>query len=352
MDTTPPENAAATAGRTRPTSMKAAFFTSRGGPETISYGQLAVPQLATGTVLVRVEASAVDHVDTFVRSGAYTTELVFPQVVGRDLVGTVERFGPGSAELYASLAPGDGVWSNSMGFAGRPGTAAEFATVPVERLYALPAGVDPIAAAAVLHSGATAYLALHTHAELQEGEVVFIGGAGGGVGQGALIQAIRAGAVVIASCRASDVDHCLGQGASVALDYHSPTFGQQLRAAMERVSGGRGIDVHVETSGRHQLELAVDVLAQRGRIVVLSGVAATNPLPVGKLYMRDGSIRGFAISNATVAELAEAAATVNELLSVGALHARRLTTLPLREAAQAHALMEAGTVRGKIVLLP
>ncbi|AIY03958.1 hypothetical protein ART_4359 [Arthrobacter sp. PAMC 25486] len=332
--------------------MKAAYFTGRGGLDVIEYGNVPLPRPAPGTILVRVAASAVDNVDTFVRSGAYATELVFPQVLGRDLVGTVERLGSGTPEEYAGFAPGDPVWSNSMGFAGRPGAAAEFAAVPVERLYRLHAGTNPVAAAAVLHSGATAYLALHRHGQVQPGETVFIGGAGGGVGSAALSQAVSAGAMVVASSSAADLEYCRGLGAGAVLDYRSPDFADELRDTVDRVSGGRGVDVHLETSGRHQLDLALDVLGLRGRIVLMSGMSAKATIPLGRLYPHDISIRGFAISNATETDLAEASTTVNKLLAGGALAARSITTLPLQDAARAHSAMEAGTVHGKIVLLP
>lgn len=185
--------------------MHAAYFNSTGGADVIKFGELPRSALLPGTVLVRVAAAAVDHVDTFVRAGTYSTKLVFPQVPGRDMVGTVEQLGPGTNNAPANFHVGNPVWSNSMGFGGRAGTAAEFTAVPRGRLYHLPAGVE----------------------------------------------------------------HCLDLGAQVALDYRSPTFGQDLRAAVERVSGGRVVDVHLETSGRHRLGLAVDLLALRGRIVVL-----------------------------------------------------------------------------------
>lgn len=333
----------------KPPFMKASYFTELGGPGVIHYGDQPLPGPTPGTVLVRVAASAVNHVDTFVRSGAYATELHFPQVVGRDLVGTAELIGPGTAGRFS---PGDAVWSNSMGFGGLPGAAAQFIAVPAERLYVLPAGVDPVQAAAVLHSGATAYLALHRHGQVQPGETVFIGGAGGGVGSAAVSQAVSAGALVVASSSAADLDYCRGLGASAVLDFRSPDFADELRDTVGRVSGGRGVDVHLETSGRHQLDLAVDVLGLRGRIVLMSGMSATATIRLGRLYPHDISIRGFAISNATETDLAEAAATVNKLLADGALAARSITTLPLQDAARAHSAMEAGTVHGKIVLLP
>lgn len=286
--------------------MNAAYFSSKGGADVIKFGQLPMPVLLPGSVLVRVAAAAVDHVDTFVRVGTYSTELVFPQVPGRDVVGTVERLGPGMPGGPAGFRVGDSVWVNSMGFGGRPGTAA------------------------------TAHLALHTHAQLQPGETVFIGGAAGEVGTAALVQAIRSGARAITSSSAADVEHCLALGASAALDYRSAEFPAKLRSAADTVSGGRGVDVHLETSGRHQLGLAVDLLALRGRIVVLSGRAATDSVPLGRLYTKDGSIRGFAISNATVEDLATAAETVNAMLQDGNLRAQKVTVLPLPRKRPAH----------------
>ncbi len=329
--------------------MDAAYFRHTGSADAIEFGELPVPELPGGSVLVRVAATAVNHVDTFVRSGAFATTLSFPQAVGRDLTGTVQEVGP---DVPAGFRPGDPVWSNSMGFAGRPGAGAGFAAVPADRLYHLPRGVDPVAAAAVVHAGATAWLALHRHARLVPGETVFVGGAGGQVGSALVVQAVRAGARVITSSSAADADYCRSLGAVTALDYRSPTLAAELGDAVREASGGHGLDVHIETSGRHRLETAVGLLALRGRIIALSGIAATNPVPLGSLYTRDGSILGFAISNATVGELAAAAAAVNVLLADGSLRARHITRRPLREAAAAHTAMESAAVHGKWVLIP
>ncbi|WP_218063010.1 NADPH:quinone reductase [Arthrobacter sp. SDTb3-6] len=329
--------------------MDAAYFRHTGGSDVIEFGPLPVPQLPDHAVLVRVAATAVNHVDTFVRSGGYATALSFPQAIGRDATGTVERVG---AAVDAPFRPGDPVWSNSLGFGGRSGAGAAFTVVPADRLYPLPAGVDPVEAAAVLHAGATAWLALHRHAGVQPGDTVFVGGGTGQVGSALVVQAVRAGARVITSSSADDAGHCRSLGATATLDYRSPALMDELAAAARSVSGGRGLDVHIETSGRHQLEAAVEMLALRGRIIALSGMAATNALPLGRLYTRDGSVHGFAISNATVGELADAARAVNELLADGSLRARHITRLPLSGAAGAHAAMEAGTARGKLVLIP
>lgn len=324
--------------------MRAAFIDQLGPAENIRFGELPVPVPGATDVLVRVAAVAVDPVDTFIRSGAYRTPTPFPFVIGRDLAGTVAAADPAAT----GFTLGDRVWCNSMGHAGRQGAAAEFVAVPADRLYRLPDGVDPDAAVAVAHPAATAYLALHTHAGLRAGETVFIAGGGGHVGGAATVLAVRAGARVVASAAAADLDYCRSLGADVALDYRDPDLAARLRDAAPV-----GVDVHLDTSGRHDLLLATEVLAPRGRIVIMSGIHARPQLPAGPLYTRGGRILGFAISNATAAELTAAAARINQLLAGGVLAPRGLRVLPLAAAAEAHHLLESGQARGlRLILRP
>lgn len=97
--------------------MQAVTFEQLGGPEALRLREIDEPQLRANQVLVRVQAVAVDHVDTFVRSGAFQTALATPHVVGRDLVGTVLRVAAG----VTKFAVGDLVWTNSAGYDGRMG---------------------------------------------------------------------------------------------------------------------------------------------------------------------------------------------------------------------------------------
>lgn len=153
--------------------MLAAYITELGSADAIRVGRLPVPQPGPTDVLVHAQAVAVNAVDTFVRSGTYRTPTPFPFVLGRDLVGTVAAVGPGAAPFRV----GQAVWCNSLGHGGRQGACAEYAVVPADRLYALPPGVDPVAAVAAVHPAATAYLGLFIHAHLRPGETVFVGGA-------------------------------------------------------------------------------------------------------------------------------------------------------------------------------
>jgi NADPH:quinone reductase-like Zn-dependent oxidoreductase len=327
-----------------PLTMHAAFIEGLGPPELIRYGKLPVPGLGPADVLVRVSATTVNPVDTFVRSGVFRTPVDFPFVISRDLVGTVAATG----REVTGFAPGDQVWCNSLGHNGRQGAAAEFAVVAASRVYRLPPGVSPADAVAVVHPAATAYLGLFTHGQLRAGENVLVAGAGGNVGGAMVVLAAQAGARVIATARSSDFEYCRSLGAAEVLDYQDPELIRQIKAISPR-----GIDVHLDTSGVNDFDGAVQMLAHRGRIVLLAGVRTRPVLPAGALYMKDGSIRGFAISQATTDELAEAATTINRLLEAGKLRPRAVEHLPLRAAADTHRRLEAGELHGiRVVLHP
>ncbi|THA90739.1 NADPH:quinone reductase [Streptomyces sp. LRa12] len=300
---------------TVPEVMRAAYIDAVGPADAIRYGELAVPPVGPTDVLVRGAAVAADPVDTFVRSGAYATPLPLPFVVGRDLVGEVAVAGPGAA----GLAVGQRVWCNSLGHAGRQGSFAQYATVAAERLYPAPAGIDAEHLVAAAHPAASAWLALFRHGRLRAGETVYVGGGAGNVG-----------------------------GAAEVLDHHAPDLGARVRGAAPD-----GYDVHLDTSGHGVLAEAVDSLARGGRLVAMVGLG-TGPaaLSVGGLYTKDASIVGFAISNATAADLAEAARGVAGVLTDTPWRPRIADRLPLSMTAEAHRRLEAGEVRGRLVLRP
>lgn len=326
-----------------PMTVTAAYIEVTGPADRIRVGELPAPVMGAADVLVRTRAVAVNHVDTYIRSGAYRTALTFPFVVGRDVVGTVAAVGAGVTGFLA----GDVVWCDSLGHDGRQGACATFVRVAAERLYHLPEGVDPQAAVAVLHTGATAYLGLFREAGLRVGQTVVVGGAAGGVGSAVTQFAAATGARVLATARADDSAWCRANGADEVFDYSAPDVMERIRDAAPG-----GVDVYWDTSGHHDFEAVVPILAGGARLIVTAGLRSGSPLPCGALYTRDASVRGFAISNASVSELADAAAAMNFMLGRGALRVREIQTLPLSQTARAHTLLEEGRAAGRLVLLP
>ena len=150
-----------------PTGMAAAYITELGPAESIRVGELPVPRPGPTDVLVAVDAVAVNPVDAFIRAGGYRTPTPFPVIIGRDLVGTVVHAQDAGRLRDRERRPG-----NSLGHDGRQGSFARFAVVPTDRLYPLPAAVDPLDAVGVAHPAGTAYLAWFRHGELRPGDAV------------------------------------------------------------------------------------------------------------------------------------------------------------------------------------
>ncbi|MGW3206094.1 NADPH:quinone reductase [Streptomyces sp. NPDC001135] len=322
--------------------MRAAYIEELGSADVIRYGEIAAPRPGPTDVLVNVLATTVNPVDTFVRSGRFPTQVVFPFVVGRDLVGTVAEVGPGVTGFRA----GDRVWCNSLGHGGRQGAAAEQAVVAADRLYPLPDGVDPYAAVAVVHPAATAYLGLFVHGRLSVGETVLVAGAAGSVGSALVTMAVRAGARVLATAGARDAEYCADLGAAEVFDYRDPELTEKIRRAAPA-----GLGLCLDTAGVNDLETTVELLARRGRVVLLAGLGTRPVLPAGALYLNDRSVVGFVISHATPDELAAAAAYVNDLFGRGALRPRSIEVFPLSAAADVHARVERGELRGRRAVL-
>jgi NADPH:quinone reductase-like Zn-dependent oxidoreductase len=311
--------------------MRAAFSREPGSAAAVEVGELPVPVPGPADALVAVEVAVINPVDTLIRSGAWPTLTPFPFVTGRDMVGTVITAGPGSG-----FTPGDRVWSNSLGHAGRQGSCAEYAVVPGDRLYPLPEGVAAAEAAAAFHSAGTAFIGLHHRAHARPGQTILVGGAAGGIGSALLRFASEAGLRVIATARPGDHARCLEQGASAVFDFGDPSLADRV---LDVAPGG--VDIHWDTSGQMPLNAMEPLTATGGKIIVTAGAKPQPPetslLP---LFTRDISVIGFVISLATGTELAEAAQAINRHLASGGFTMKATHAMPLDKAAQAHALVE------------
>lgn len=322
--------------------MTAAYIDALGPPESIRVGDLALPAPGPTDVLVRVDLVAADPVDALVRSGRYPTRLAFPFVVGRDLVGTVAWAPPGGA-----LRLGDQVWCNSLGHQGRQGSFAQYAVVPAERCYRLPPGVESAAVVAAAHPAATAYLGLFEHAQLRPGEVVYVGGAGGNVGSAAAAMAQHAGARVVASAAPADIGRCRSSGIESVLDYHEPDLGGRIAEAAPS-----GVDVFWDTSGHHDFDLVARVVAPGGRVVLSAAANSAPAMPAAAIYTRDISLHGFVMSRAPTTQLERASKLICDMLQRSQLRPQITEVLPLSSTPEVHRRLEAGAVRGRILLRP
>jgi len=330
--------------------MRAAFINRTGPPEVIVVGDLPDPVPGPREVLVRVRASAVNPIDTSIRSGAVAMPLPTPFVVGCDLAGEVVAVGDG----VAALRPGMRVWGSNQGLLGRQGTCAELAAVDERWLYPTPAGISDVDAAAAALVSITAHLGLVREAAVRPGETVFVNGGSGGVGS-AVVQIAKAlGARVIATAGTPAKRDAVARfGADVVLDYRDRDLADQVRAAAPT-----GVDVFWETQREPDFDRAVSMLADRGRIVVMAGRDARPPFPVGPFYVKGCRLLGFVMFKADAATQAAAAADINRWLQSGRLRVPVDRVLPLARTAEAHAVQEAATIArstalaGKLVIEP
>jgi NADPH2:quinone reductase len=330
--------------------MKAAYIERTGSPDVITYGDLPTPAPGPREVLVRVRAVAVNPIDTYIRSGLVPAKLSFPFIVGCDLAGTVEAVG---AEV-TKFKPGDRVWGSNQGLMGRQGTFAELAAVDEKWLYPTPEEVSDKDAAAVALVGITAYLGTVRDAKLQPGETLFVHGGSGGVGSMVIQIAKAIGARVIATAGSDEkADLCRQLGADEVIRYKSQDVDEALRQAAPQ-----GVNVWFETLREQNLEQAIAHLALRGRLVLMAGRDSRPPFPVGSFYTKDATVYGFAMFNAPAEEQEAAAASLNRWMAAAKLRPLIGRELPLSETAAAHRLQEAntiqaaGTLTGKIVLVP
>jgi len=330
--------------------MKAAYINQPGPADSIIYGDLPEPSVGPGQLLIEVKAVAVNPVDTYVRGGAIAFDLPSPFIVGCDFAGVVAEVGEGVTRFQ----PGDRVWGSNQGLLGRQGTFAEKIAVHANWAYPTPGGLSDSDAAAGALVGVTAHLGLFARANLQAGETVLVQGGSGGVGSMVVQMAKAAGATVIATGGSEEKRKmCRDLGADVAINYRS----QDVAAEVKQAAPG-GVNVFWEMQRTPDFDLAFDLLAERGRMVVMAGRDAKPPFPVGPFYVKELTLLGFVMFKATPQEQRIAAEAMNRWYAAGKLKPRIDRTLPLSSAAEAHRLQEDATVHGaaslagKIVLRP
>ncbi|HEV2971965.1 MAG TPA: NADPH:quinone reductase, partial [Pirellulales bacterium] len=301
--------------------MKAAYIERIGPPENILYGDLPDPQPKGSEVLVKIAAVDVNPVDTYIRSGNIVMPLPMPFVVGCDLAGVVEATGPGAHRFR----PGDRVWGSNQGLLGRQGTFSERAAVDESWLYPLPSAVSNEQAAAVALVGITAHLGLVRDAQLKRGETLFVNGGTGGVGSMVVQMAKALGARVITTAGSDEkLALCRQLGADLAINYKT----EDVAARIKEVSP-QGVNVFWETLREPNFERAVDLLAARGRMILMAGREARPTFPVGPFYVKGCSLHGFVVFNATPDEQHAAADDINRWLVSGQLRANIDRVLPL-----------------------
>lgn len=329
--------------------MKAAYLENTGAPQVLHYGDVPKPVPSAGEILIKVGAAALNPIDTYIRAGIVNMPLPRPFITGCDVAGTVAAIGPG----VSLFKVGDRVWGSNQGLLGRQGSCAEYVCAAENWFYPTPAGVSDQDAAAAALVGITAHLGLFRCAHLQAGETVFVNGGTGGVGSMVVQMAKAVGARVITTVGGTEkAKLCQSWGADCVLNYKT----DDIPARVKEFTQNQGVQVWYETQREPDFIRTVDLLSRRGRMIVMAGRQAQPTFPVGPFYVKDLSLFGFAMFNATPQEQRVCSQDINRWLADKKLRPPIGKVFPLAETAAAHQFLEdntvnkAGTLVGKVVV--
>ena len=193
--------------------MHAVRYHEYGGREVLEVEEVSRPEPGRGSVVLAVEAAAVNPVDTYFRTGSYEPAAL-PWIPGSDVAGVVDAVG----EDVDSFAVGDRVFATALG-KDEPGTCAEYVEVPVDKLARLPDGIDYESGAALALVGVTAWQSLIDACDLRPADTVLVHGGSGGVGHIAVQLAAGTGARVTATASTGYHDRLRQLGADDVFDY-------------------------------------------------------------------------------------------------------------------------------------
>jgi NADPH:quinone reductase-like Zn-dependent oxidoreductase len=340
--------------------MKVAWFHKFGGPEVLVHEEAAKPVPKPGEALVRVRAVGINHVDLDHRAGTSRIPVTFPHILGREFAGEV-------AGNAGDFKEGDRVWVTcripcrkcELCLAGRdnlclkegyfgldiPGGYAEYVTVPIANLNALPSQVSFENAAAAQIAFGTAWHVLINRGGLQAGQTVLIQAAGSGIGSAAVQVAKLAGAAMIIATASSEkkLEQAKALGATHLINYSKENFAEKVMA----ITGGRGVDLVMEHIGGEVFTQSLKCLA-RGAIIVTVGAHAGEVVQFDIIPFFRRELRLAGSKNASVLELRK----VMGLVAEGKLKPVIHKALPLSQAAEGHRVVDSRDFFGKVVLLP
>ena len=331
--------------------MIAAYINKPGPCNEIIVGEVTTPQPMQDEYLIRIKAIALNPIDMYIRAGTINMPLPKQFITGCDFAGVVEKVG----ENCSRFKEGDRVWGSNQGLLGRQGTSAEFAAIKEDWLYPSPEGVDDQQLAATSLVGITAHLGLFRNVNLKAGETIFVNGGTGGVGSMVVQMAKAIGAKVITTVGSSaKEDLCRSWGADKVINYKTDDIPKEVRD----YTNNQGVHVWFETQREPDFFKIVDLMAARGRIIIMAGRTSQPLFPVGPFYVKGLTLTGFAMFNATPDEQRRCANDINAWLASGKLKSHIGAAFPLSKAAEAHKLLEentlkgTGTLSGKVILLP
>ncbi|MDE2373247.1 MAG: NADPH:quinone oxidoreductase family protein [Hyphomicrobiales bacterium] len=324
--------------------MKAVLCTRFGGPDQLELADIPEPTAKAGEAIVRIKAAALNFFDTLIIAGKYQHKPPFPFSPAAEFAGVVQSVGAGVSDV----APGDRV----TGWAGW-GAARELIAAPATQLIKLPDALDFDRAAGLTVIYSTTLYGLRDRGQLKPGETLAVLGASGGTGLAAIEIGKVMGARVIA-CASSEekLKFARAHGADETVNYAT----DDLRDALKRLGGARGIDVVYDPVGGAYAEPAVRSLGWEGRYLVIGFAAGEIPkIPLNLVLLKSCDIRGVLWGAWVYRDPKGQRAQMTDIVrwcAEGKLSAHVHATYPLAETAKALTAIADRKVMGKVVLHP
>ncbi len=329
--------------------MKAIMMTAIGKPDVLVLTDIDEPEISTATqIKIRIKAAGVNPVDTKIRSNGLLYDHPLPAVLGCDGAGEVVETGSAVSQFKI----GDKVWFCHGGLGREQGNYADVTVIDQRWVSLMPETLSFSEAAALPLVLITAWGALLDRGGLQSGQTVLIHAGAGGVGHVAIQLAKLKGARVITTVSSEQkAEFVKALGADEAIIYVQNNFVD----ATNKLTGGKGADLVFDTVGAEVFKQSIPATAHFGRLVTL--------LDPGELNLAEARMRNLLIGfelmlTPMLRDLAEARDQQVKILKQcaqwidqGLLNAHVSKQLPLKEAAKAHAMIEAGHSTGKIVLI-
>ena len=327
--------------------MKAVRLHRAGGPEVLVLDEVPTPVAGPGQVLVKAHSIGVGIADQLVRTGRYPWMPPLPTIPGAEVSGHVAAVGAG----VKGFREGDAVIAS--GVLDRS-CYAEYLAIDADWVFPCADGIDLATAACLLNYCASWHL-LHDGARVRKGDTVAIVGAAGGVGSALVQLAKAAGLETIALVRSP---RKVAFAQALGADYVVDTRTDDLAARIMAITGGRGVDLYIDPVGGEGFTGLLDLLSPVGMLVLYGLIDGWPPETVFgaqcRRMARSPAVRLFSLHSyddrphVTGEDLARLMAMIGGGLIRPAIFAE----LPLGMAVEAHRLLDASDVMGKIVLQP
>jgi NADPH:quinone reductase len=322
--------------------VKAVRVHETGGPEKLSLDEVAIPEPGPGQARVKLDASGVNFIDIYFRSGQYRVPL--PITLGSEAAGVVDAIGPDIVEYQL----GDRVAS-----AGFMGAYAEYALAPIGQLVRLPDDVETRTAAAVMLQGLTAHYLTHSTFPLKPGDTALVLAAAGGVGLLLVQLAKHIGARVIGTVGVQEkVEPARRAGADEVI----VTAEADFEIETKRLTAGHGVDVVYDSIGKTTFDSSLNCLRPRGYLVLFGQSSGAVP-PVdpqilnskGSLFLTRPTLAHYI---ATREELEWRTGDLFSWIGAGELQVTIDRDYPLEQAAAAQVALAGRGTSGKVLLTP